>query len=383
MSVEKAVSIADLRLLAKRRVPRVVFDILDGASEDEVVLGRSIERMRAYTLTPRVLRGVAERSQKTTLFGKTYPSFFGIAPMGTIGIIRRDIEFDLVEAASEAGIPMALSGSSAHSLEDVAAKSPGTLWSQLYAAKDPKITEDLVSRAKEVGAQALIWTVDLPVYAKIDRNIRNGIGIPARLSLASKLEALLHPVWISEYLRGGMARIGHWQKYAAHGASDEDVFKFYIAQKHSGQTWRELETLRRLWDGPLIVKGILHPDDARMAAQLGANGIIVSNHGGYGLDRSPASIDMLPKIVEAVGEQLTVMFDSGIRRGSDAVIARCLGAKFVFCGRAVLYGAAAGRKAGAAKAISILMDEIDRTLGLIGCPNHSDLGPSYTEGLIR
>ena len=375
MGAERAVNIADLRLQAKRRLPKVIFEIIDHASEDDLVLVKNVERLRAHTLMARVLMGVPEREQSTTLFGREYSTFFGISPMGIIGIIRKDVELILAEAAHDADIPMILSGASAHALEKVVPKAPGTVWSQLYAASDPKITEDLVRRAADAGATGLVWTVDLPVYPKNDRSIRNGIGIPARLSLRAKLEALLHPGWIREYLGGGMSRMGHWECYVPAGSSSADVLKFYLSQKNSMQTWREMETLRRLWQGPLIVKGIMNSADAVQAAELGADGIIVSNHGGYGLDRAPASIDMLPGIAAAVGNRVTVMFDGGIRRGSDAVIARCLGAKFVFVGRAALYGAAACGLAGARRAIEVLKDEIDRTMGLMGCGRGADLRP--------
>lgn len=374
MNVERAVNIADLRLQAKRRLPRVIFELIDSASEDELVMVKNIERLKAHTLMARVLQGVPKREQATTLFGRPYSTFFGISPMGMIGIVRKDVEFNLAEAAHLAEIPMILSGASAHALEKVAPKAPGTVWSQLYAASDPKITEDLVRRAEAAGATGLVWTVDLPVYSKNDRTIRNGIGIPAKLSLGAKLESLLHPTWIKEYLTGEMAKMGHWECYVSPGSSSADILKFYLSQKNSMQTWSEMEILRRLWKGPLIVKGILNSEDALRAAELGADGIIVSNHGGYGLDRAPASIDMLPGIVAAVGHRLVVMFDGGIRRGSDAIIARCLGAQFVFIGRAALYGAAAGGVAGASRAIAVLKDEIDRTMGLIGCAHTSALG---------
>jgi isopentenyl diphosphate isomerase/L-lactate dehydrogenase-like FMN-dependent dehydrogenase len=374
MNVSKAVNIADLRLQAKRRLPKVIFDLVDSASEDELVLAKNIERLRAHTLIARVLQGVPKREQATTLFGRPYSTFFGIAPMGMIGIVRKDIELSLAEAAHAAEVPMILSGASAHALEKVVPKAPGTVWSQLYAASDPKITEDLVRRAEAAGATALVWTVDLPVYSKNDRTIRNGLGIPATLSLGAKLESLLHPTWIKEYLTGEMAKMRHWECYVPKGSSSGEILKFYLSQKNSMQSWTEMETLRRLWKGPLIVKGILNGEDAMRAAELGADGIIVSNHGGYGLDRAPASIDMLPGIVAAVGSRLVVMFDGGVRRGSDAIIARCLGAQFVFVGRAALYGAAAGGMAGASRAIAVLKDEIDRTMGLIGCALNTSLG---------
>lgn len=373
----KAVSISDLRELTRRRLPRVMNDLLTGASEDERALALNYERLKAYSLVPRRLRDVSVRSQTTTLFGRTWSTCFGIAPTGTIGPLRRDIEFHLAQAARQSGIPIGVSGASARTHEAIAQHAPGQLWSQLYAAMDPSITRSLVERASAFGAGALLWTVDLGIAAKNDRLIRAGFGVPPKLSLASKLEALTHPAWMLEYLRGGMARMDHWAQYAAPDSDPYKVHRLYLAQRNSCQSWREMEMLRKLWKGPLIVKGILHADDAVRAAELGADGVVVSNHGGFGLDRAPAAIDMLPGVVAAAGSRTVVMYDGGIMRGSDVVLARCLGARFCFVGRATLYGAVAGGAAGALRAIDILKDEIDRTIGHLGCTKADELGPQY------
>ena len=380
MRLDDAANIDDLREKAKSVVPRVVFELLASASGDEQAFRRSVEDFKSRKLLPRLLRGVAERDQTTSLFGREYAAPFGIAPTGTIGILRKNIELSLARAAKAAGIPCVTSGASVLPHEQVAAEAPGHVWSQLYAATDPKITEDLVRRAADFGAPALVWTVDQPVAFKNDRLMRAGYGIPPRLKLRDKLEALRHPTWLREYLSGGMVGMGHWQRYAPAGSSDHDVHMFYSQQRNAGQTWRELETLRRIWDGPLVVKGILRAEDALRAAELGADGVIVSSHGGFGIDRLPSSIEMLPGVVAAVGDRLTVMFDSGIRRGSDIVMALCLGAKFVFVGRATLYGATAALDAGALRAIDILKDEVDRTMGLLGCSSLSQLSPEFVLG---
>ena len=373
----RAVSIADLRLLARRRLPRVIHGLLEGASEDERLLALTYERLRAWSLVPRRLRDVSVRTQATELFGRTWASCFGIAPPGTIGILRRDIEFHLAAAARQANIPIGVSGASARTHEAIAQHAPGQVWSQLYAATDPAITRSLVERAQAFGAGALLWTVDLNIAAKNDRLIRAGFGIPPRLSLGARLEALRHPGWLLEYLQGGMARLDQWAQYAPDGGDPMAVHRFYLSQRNACQSWRELELLRSLWKGPLIVKGILHADDAVRAAELGADGVVVSNHGGFGLDHGPAPIDMLPGVAAAAGGKTVVMYEGGILRGSDIVLARCLGARFCFVGRATLYGASAGATAGALRAIDILQDEIDRTIGHLGCPDARDLGPQY------
>ncbi|WP_051953342.1 alpha-hydroxy acid oxidase [Xenophilus azovorans] len=372
-----AVSIGDLRELARRRLPRVIYGVLEGASEDERLLALTYERLRAWSLVPRRLRDVSVRTQATELFGRTWSSCFGIAPTGTIGVLRRDIEFHLADAARQANIPIGVSGASARTHEAIAEHAPGQVWSQLYAATDPAITRNLVERAEAFGAGALLWTVDLNIAAKNDRLIRAGFGVPPRLSLGAKVEALRHPGWLLEYLRGGMARLDQWAQYAPADADPMAVHRFYLSQRNACQSWRELELLRKLWKGPLIVKGILHADDAVRAAELGADGVVVSNHGGFGLDHGPAPIDMLPGVVSAAGEKTVVMYEGGILRGSDIVLARCLGARFCFVGRATLYGASAGGATGALRAIDILKDEIDRTIGHLGCPDARDLGPGY------
>lgn len=373
----RAVSVADLREMARRRLPRVIYGLLEGASEDERALALNYERLRAWSLVPRRLRDVSVRSQATTLFGRTWATCFGIAPTGTIGPLGRDVEFNLARAARVADIPIGVSGASARSHEEIAQYAPGQVWSQLYAARDPAITHDLVERAQRFGAGALLWTVDLNVAAKNDRLARSGFGVPPRLRLIDKLEALTHPAWMLDYLRGGMSSMDHWARYAPAGADPFAVHRFYLSQRNDAQSWRELETLRQLWKGPLIVKGVLHHEDAVRAAELGAEAVIVSNHGGYGLDRAPAAIDMLPGVVAAAGSKTIVMYEGGILRGSDVVLARCLGARFCFVGRATLYGASAAGAGGALRAIDILKDEIDRTLGHLGCPDADQLGPEY------
>lgn len=377
MSAADEISIRDLRLAARRRLPRIVFELLDAACEDDQSLANTIDRIRSYSLLPKVLRNVARRNQSTTLFGRKWASCFGIAPTGTIGILRKDIELALAEAAKAADIPMVLSGASKHTLERVVQQAPGHIWSQLYAATDPKITADLARRAADCGVGALFWTIDLPVFPKIDRFQRAGYGIPPRPPFLSKLEALLHPGWLMEYLQGESVGLEHWRRYVPEGSSEFELHQFYLSQRNAMQSWRELELLRKVWKGPLILKGVLRPADAVMAAELGADGVVVSNHGGFSVDRAPAAIDMLPAVVAAVGHRMTVMFDSGVRRGVDIALAHCLGAKFVFVGRATLFGATAYGAPGALRAIDILKDELDRNLGLLGCSDVADLDESF------
>lgn len=369
-SLDRAISIEDLRKLARRRLPRIAFDFIDGAVHDELVSRKTTQRFLDYAIVPRILGGAHLRDQSTELFGRTYSSFFGIAPTGAIGTIRRDVELLLAEAAASAGIPQILSSVSNHSMETVMALAPGNVWSQLYTAHDLSVTRDLVMRAQDAGSPVLVWTVDYSASDRAERFARHNSSYPAKPTIAARLEALRHPAWIVEYLGGGMERLRNWEAY---GSDMAERTQHFFKRPRDGQTWRDLEVLRKLWRGPLVLKGVLDPRDAVKAAELGADGVIVSNHGGNSFDRTPPAIDMLPQVVAAAGDKLTVMFDSGIRRGVDAVIARCLGAKFVFVGRAPLYGVAAGGKAGVVKAIDILKNDISTAMTVIGCTEASNL----------
>jgi (S)-mandelate dehydrogenase len=255
--------------------------------------------------------------------------------------------------------------------------APAHTWYQLYAARDRKISEDMIRRARDAGLSTLVLTVDVPVSSKRERNVRNGFELPLKLKWSKSLEALMHPLWIAGYLRRGIPRFDNWAPYAEPGASAKAIAAFVARQIPCSVTWRDLENFRRLWPRHLVVKGIMHPDDAVRAAQIGIDGIMVSNHGGRQLDQAPAALDMLPAICAAVGDKMAVMLDSGVRRGADILTALCLGARFVFVGRATLYGAAAGGLPGAQKAIGILRKEIDLVMGQIGCPSLDGLGPGF------
>ncbi len=378
MDTDKAVNIDDLRRLAKRRLPRICFDFIEGGHEDETGLARNEGAFARYRILPRYLVDVSKRDLSASLFGRGYSLPFGIAPTGLAGLFRRGADLMLAEAAKAANIPFIMSGASTASIEAAAKVAPEHTWYQLYGARDAKVSEDMIRRARDAGMAALVHTVDVPVNSKRERNIRNGFTRPYKLTPSIVLEALRHPAWIADYVRpGGMPVLDNWVPYAPAGASANEVADFLAAQTPSVQTWRELEAYRNLWPRTLVVKGILHPDDARRAADLGVDGIMVANHGARQLDRAPSPLEVLLQIKQTVGSRLTVMFDSGIRRGSDIVIARCLGARFVFVGRATLYGCAAGGVKGTQRAIAILRDEIDRTLAQIGCAGFEELGPDW------
>jgi L-lactate dehydrogenase (cytochrome)/(S)-mandelate dehydrogenase len=387
MNVDKAVNIEDLHRMAKRRLPKIAFDFIEGGLEDERGLERNTAAFHQHKLLPRYLVNVSKRDQSATLFGRTYASPFGIAPTGGAGLFRRGADLMLAEAAAKANIPYIMSGASNDSLEAAARIAPRNTWYQLYAASEARIREDMIRRAADAGLDALVLTVDVPIGSKRERNMRNGFanirgGLFQALSLKPSilLEALTHPGWICDYLKhgGGTPMLENWQPYAKNGANAEEVYNFSRSlMPYAGQTWRDLETYRRLFPRNLVVKGIMSPADALRCAEIGCDGIIVSNHGARQLDQAPASLDVLPAVRAAVGDKLTVMLDSGVRRGADILIALCLGAKFVFMGRPTLYGAAAGGIPGVNKAISIFRGEIDLVMGQIGCPTLAELGPDF------
>ncbi|MFN4088426.1 MAG: alpha-hydroxy acid oxidase [Alphaproteobacteria bacterium] len=375
MDLGRAVNVDDLRKLAKKRLPKIAFDFIEGGVEDEDGLTRNERAFRDKALVPRYMVDVSKRDQTATLFGRTYASPFGISPTGLAALFRPGADLMLAEAARDANLPFVMSGTSTGSIEDLARVAPEHGWYQLYPARDRKISEDMIRRARDAGLSTLVVTVDVPVGSKRERNLRNGFARPLRLSLATKLDALRYPGWLAGYLKHGTPMFPNWAPYAGPNADAETVASFVAAQTRATLTWSDIEDFRRLWPRNFVLKGIMHPDDARRAADLGVDGIVVSNHGARQLDRAPAALDVLPAIAAAVGDRVTLMLDSGVRRGADAVIALCMGAKFVFLGRPTLYGAAAGGIPGVRRALTILRDEVDLTLGQMGTPTLADLGP--------
>ena len=379
MNIDSSINLDDLRKLAKRRLPKVIYDFIEGGVDDEEGLTSNRAAFRSRPLVPRYMIDVSSRDQRAPLFGRTYDSPFGIAPTGGISNFRLGGDLMLSAAAHEANIPFIMSGAATASMEDLARVAPEQGWYQLYPAKDPPISEDMIRRAADLGLSTLVITVDVPVHGNRERNRRNGFARPLKLSLASKLDALRRPLWFKDYLSNGIAMLPNWVRYAEPGANAVAVAEFVAEQLPGRLTWAEIERFRELWPRTLVLKGVLRADDALRAADLGIDGLILSNHGARQLDRAPSPLDMLPVIDAAVGERLTLMLDSGVRRGADVLIALCLGAKFVFLGRPTLYGVVAGGKAGAAKAISIMRNEIDVVMGQIGCSALDGLGPDFVE----
>lgn len=363
MRLATACNIADLRTLAQRRLPRLVRDYLEGGAEDGLSLQANRDAFAAVRLLPRSLVNVAGRSLHTTLFGQRWDAPFGIAPMGACGLAWHQADAALARAARAANLPLALSTHAFMRAPQVAQAAGSAPWFQLYMSPERPRTLALLAEAAQAGCDTLVLTTDVPVGGNREYNDRNGFSIPIRPNLAALVDVLAHPRWLAGvYLRSGLLATA--QAAAQSGWSE----------RRDTLDWRDFLWLRQAWKGRLLVKGILHPEDAAAAAELGADGIVVSNHGGRQLDGAPAPLQMLPAICATVRGRIPVLLDGGIRRGSDIAKALALGASFVLVGRAVLYGLAAGGEGGARRALQMLARELDRTLALLGCRSPADLG---------
>lgn len=378
--LETALNIADLREAARRRLPRGLFDFIDRGVEDDAALRNNRAALDRIRLRPRVLADVSARKQTTTLFGRPQAMPLVIAPTGPTGMLWYRGEIELARAAAKAGIPFTLASPAVVPMEDVIAQGGGRPWFQLYMWRDREMSYRIVERAKAAGFETLVLTVDAIVAPNREFHARNGFTIPMTLSARNLFDLASHPRWLlgvaGRYWRnGGLPRP---QNYTPDRTTNPPVRPLgQSIDKNESLTWNDVRALRDKWRGTLIVKGILHPEDAVNAVDAGADGIVVSNHGALGCDAAMASIDALPAIADAAGSRATVLIDSGFRRGTDIVKALALGAKAVLVGRATLYGTAAGGEAGAARAIDILRQEIDRTLAQLGCRHVAELGRDH------
>jgi isopentenyl diphosphate isomerase/L-lactate dehydrogenase-like FMN-dependent dehydrogenase len=380
MKLEDAHNIFDLREMAKQRLPKWLFEFVDRGTEEEVALHNNREAFERIKFLPRMLVDVSGRKLDTTVFGKEHKMPIGIAPTGSVGMMWYQGELELARAAKAAGIPFSLATGSITSMEEVADKVGGTLWMQLYMWADRRLSHQVVKRAAASGFEALLVTVDGVVAGNREYNKRNGFSVPFKYNSKNTIDVLTHPGWM----------LGVLGRYIANGgmptrANFPEELKGKITTAYGGNketrsdslNWDDLKALRDIWPGKLLVKGLLHPDDAEKSLEYGADGVVVSNHGGRNCDAAPSPIEVLPSIVKAVGDRTTIIFDSGVRRGSDVVKALALGAKMVLIGRSTLYGTAAGGEAGAARALDIYRGEISRAMAQIACNKVSEIGPQH------
>lgn len=375
--VRAALNIADLREAARRSVPGFVFEYVEGGAEDEVTLRANRDAFAALRFLPPTLRNTEGRSLATKLFDAPCGAPLAIAPTGLNGMLHPQGDIALARAAAAFGIPYTLSTLSTTLLEDVAKQAGGRLWMQLYVMRQREIAEDIMRRAAASGYEALLFTTDANVFGSREWDRRN-YRRPGRPSRRAMLDTLRHPRWLTQVLlRGGIPRFRNLEMFLPPAAVSAVGGSTIIPQMFAPTiSWNDIAWVRDHWSGKLLIKGVLTVEDARRAVQLGCDGVVLSNHGGRQLDHCVAPIEVLAEIATAVGKHLTIVIDSGFRRGTDVAKALALGADAVMIGRATLYGLAAAGEAGAHRALELLTIELERVLGQLGCRAPRELGPN-------
>ena len=366
-ALARANNIADLRALARRRLPRPIFDYIDGGADDELTLRRNSSAFADYEIVPDVLTDVSHIRTETHLFGQAVRWPLMLSPTGLNRMFHRDAELAVARAASKHGLPYGLSTLGTTRLEELAKEFAGPKIFQIYVFKDRGLTAEFVARCKDAGFHGLALTVDTPVAGNRERDRVNGLSLPPRLTLKSFLNFALHPGWSLPALTGSkfdFANVSH--KVDALASGPMSLFDYIGGQFDRSLAWRDVEWLAAEWGGPLAIKGLMTPEDARHAIASGATGVMISNHGGRQLDGAPAPIDQVAAIRDAIGDGPDVICDGGVRRGSDVVKALAMGATACSIGRPYLYGLAAGGEAGVDRALSLLFDEFERTMILAG-----------------
>jgi (S)-mandelate dehydrogenase len=373
--VLRAWNIEDLRGMAKRRLPRAIFDFFDGAAEDEITLRENRAAFERVRLAPKVLAGVARIDTATTILGARSKLPIAIGPTGGIGFGWPFADVGVARAAAAAGIPYTLSTMATASIERIAREAGGRLWFQAYIFRERDMTLGLVERAGQFGYEALMVTVDVPVGGKRERDFRNDFAIRFRFTPRNVLDFASHPGWVLSVLRHGMPVLENVVGLAPEAKSTAEIASSVGQFWDADFDWDGLKAMRDRWPGKMLVKGILRADDAARLASIGVDAVVVSNHGGRQLDGAVAGLDALPPIVRAVKGKMSVLVDGGVRRGVDVVKALALGAEGVMLGRATLYGACAAGEAGAARALHILGDELVRAMQLSGVRSVGEIGP--------
>lgn len=376
--VARAGNVEELRALARRFLPRVIFDSVDGGAEDEVTLARNREVFEEIGFVPRTLADVSGRSQEVDLFGTRSRMPVIVAPMGLLGILRPNAEIMLARAAAAMGVPIALATGSSTSIERLAEEAPAARrWFQLYPFQDEAINRSLLDRAARTGYEVLVVTTDTQVAPNRDRDRRNGFSLAMRPSPRLAFDVVTRPAWCWRMAAlGGLPRFETLASEMGGEPSVMETAEFFLSARNWNPTFENLARLRKFWRGPFVVKGLLSADEARKVLDLGADGVVLSNHGGRNLDGAVSPMNVLPEIAEEIGHRMAIFIDSGFRRGSDVIKALSLGAKAVLLGRAMAWGVAAGGEVGALRALTIFRDEIDRVMAFLGCPSLSGLDRS-------
>jgi L-lactate dehydrogenase (cytochrome) len=375
-----AVSVDDLRQQARRNVPRGVFDYVDGGAEDEVTLQRNVAAFRRVEFRPRVLQDVGAIDTSCRLLGRTLPLPLVLGATGFTRILDPAGELAVARAAARKGLPYTLSTLATRSIEEVAAESGGSKWFQVYVWRDRGLVRDMLERADRAGYEAIVITVDTPVLGRRERDVRRGFALPPRLGPGTLLDGALHPAWTWRLLRSEPITFANVAGRAGAEVTDAVNLAEYIGSQFDPTlSWDDFEWFRSAWSKSIVVKGVQSVDDAIRAADLGADAIALSNHGGRQLDGAPVPLELVGPVAAAVGERVQVICDGGIRRGSDIVKAVALGATAGMIGRAYLYGLGAAGERGVDHVLDHLADGMRRTMALIGCPTINDLSPAAVQ----
>jgi (S)-mandelate dehydrogenase len=374
--LSRALNIADLRAVARRRVPHFVFEYVEGGAEDEASLRCNRTSFEALRLIPQTLVDTSSRHLRTEILGRPAAAPLIIGPTGLNGMLHADGDIGLAKAAAHLGIPFTLSTMSTTRLEDVAKQAGGRLWMQLYVMKNRAVAEDIMTRAAAAGYEALVFTTDANVFGSREWDRRSYLA-PGKPTLRARLDALRHPGWLrSVLIAKGIPRFRNIEGFLPPGASSAVGGSTIIPKLFEATiTWDDITWIRRFWPRKLLIKGVLSVADAERAAALGCDGIVLTNHGGRQLDSCVAPVDVLPEIAAAVGKRLSIIIDGGFRRGTDVIKALSLGAQAAMTGRATLYGLAANGERGVERALEILTTEMDRAMGQLGINSVADLGP--------
>jgi L-lactate dehydrogenase (cytochrome) len=366
-------SIEDLRQRARRNVPKMFFDYADSGSYTQETLRANRSDLERIKLRQRVLVNVDRRSTATAILGQQTPLPFALGPIGLGGMLHGDGEILACRAAQAAGIPYTLSTMSINSIEDVAAAVDKPFWFQLYVMRDRGFVRELIQRAAAARCSALMLTVDLQVLGQRHCDVRNGLTVPPEIKLKNLIDIATKPAWALSILKSKRKTFGNLAGHVKGMENINSLAQWTASQFDPTLSWKDVEWIKSLWPGKLILKGILDVDDAKIAATTGADAISVSNHGGRQLDGAPSAIAALPRVVDAVGSEIDVMFDSGVRTGADIVRALALGARSCIVGRSYIYGLGAGGQAGVARAIEILGTELDVTMALCGVKSIAEI----------
>ena len=374
--LRKAANVDDLRKLAKRRLPIGVFDYIDGGAEDEITLRRNVEAYKKVSFKPRVLRDMANIDTSTSLFGRKLSFPLVLAPTGFTRIAHSEGELAVVRAATRAGIPFTLSTMATRSIEECAsvAESDTRLWFQIYTWRDRSVVKNLVERAEASGFEAVCLTVDTAVLGRRERDVRRGFTLPPEVGLGTIIDGVKNPGWTWDFLTADPIRFANVEGLTAiDGSTAVDLAEHMKSQFDPGLSWKDVEWLRSIWKGPILIKGIQTVEDALIAVDSGVEAIAISNHGGRQLDEAPAPFDLLPEVAEAVQDRLEIICDGGVRRGSDIVKAVSLGATAVMAGRPYLYALGACGERGVDHVLGLLHEGVERTMALIGAASMNDL----------